>query len=750
MNSMKELSHETVVQEVIQIDSPKPAQDAHANPLLVVHSLLRGRYVYAVVLALLGLAIGALAGYRLKKPTYQSTGMLRIRPNLQRILFQTEQSSVMPMFDAYVGSQAALIRSRRVVDLAMLQPQWMDFGRGHTPHNLEAFSGALEVTTPSGQLISVAFVDEDPKAAAAAVKSTIAAYIDLYGAEEGEADAPTMGVLENRREQLSTQLETLSGNIRSIANEFGSSALEQIYQFKLSELNKLESQLRLAELNLAAGRARDAELASANPGERPPEDEIPDEEEISMVRREKRALQRKIDDLMLRFGLQHPAIAEAQLSLTRVTAELNRALALRDMVLRTGASSGVLADGSPLPRTPRLEAAERNIRALYDAVKAETVELGRKNLHIEKLRAEATSVQAALNDTTDRIEQLTLERNVNGRISVISEGEIPLTPFKDKRMQFAAAGGVAGAGIGGALVLLLGLLDRRLLHVSDTQQRFSRNDRMFGVMPELPDHTSDPEQLRDTAHCVHHLRAMLQLRQRDGSRKTFAVTSATAGEGKTTLVAALGTSLALSGSRTLLIDCDLHASTLTERISPEPRGVSNGTRRSSFCDVLDGESVSAAIVPTAVPLLFLLPSAPEAAQRQISPDAMKRILKDARAQFDTVLIDTGPALGTVDATIAGAQADGTLLVLSRGSGRALAERALNLLDSAGAAVEGVIFNRVHWRDLLAYSYSSSTSRVSRRSSPDPARRGVATPLATGAAIEPVISALRTGSSPNHD
>lgn len=750
MNSSNELTHDTVVQEVIQIDAPKPAAESHVNPLLYVHSLLRGRYIHAAVLALLGLILGVMFGYELKKPTYQSTGMLRIRPNLPRILYQTEQSSVMPMFDAYVGSQAALIRSRRVIDHAMLQAPWRAFNRGLTPESREAFSGALEVTTSSAQLISVAFVDENPKAAAAAVKSTIAAYIDLYEATDGDADAPTMGVLERRREQLTEQLESLATNIRNIANEFGSSALEQMYQFKLSELNKLESQLRLAELNLAAGRARDAELASVSPDERPPEDEIPDEEELSMMKREKRELKSKVDELLPRFGPKHPAIIEAQTALARVTAELNRGMALRDLAGRSGGNSGILSDGSPLPRTPRLEAAEKNIRALYTAVKEETVELGRKNLQIEKLRSEAAGVESALNDTKARIEQITLERNVNGRISVISEGEVPLTPYKDKRTQFAAAGGIAGAGLGVALVMLLGLLDRRLLHVEDTQERFSRNDRMFGVLPELPDHTSDPEQLRDTAHCVHHLRAMLQLRQRDGSKKAFAVTSATAGEGKTTLVAALGTSMALSGARTLLIDCDLHAGTLTERIAPESNGHSNGTRRKNLCDVLDGAAVSSAIIPTAVPLLFLLPSAPEAAHRQISPDAIKRILKDARSQFDTVLIDTGPALGTVDATIAGAQADGTLLVLSRGSGRSLAERALTMLDAAGASVAGVIFNRVQWRDLLAYSYSTSASHVSRRSSADPARRGAANTLAKGAAVQEVISALRTGTPTSRD
>src|SRR5688572_17302702 len=70
---------------------------AAANPLLLVHALLRGRYHWAVLLGLALAGAGAFVGYKATVPVYQSQGVIRIKPKLPRILRDTEQSAVMPM-----------------------------------------------------------------------------------------------------------------------------------------------------------------------------------------------------------------------------------------------------------------------------------------------------------------------------------------------------------------------------------------------------------------------------------------------------------------------------------------------------------------------------------------------------------------------------------------------------------------------------------------------------------------------------
>src|SRR4051812_38226328 len=75
----------------------EPAEgESQANPLLVVHRLLRGRYLWAVALGLVGLIGGGIGGYLATKPTYQSAGLVRVRPTLPRVLYENDQNSMLP------------------------------------------------------------------------------------------------------------------------------------------------------------------------------------------------------------------------------------------------------------------------------------------------------------------------------------------------------------------------------------------------------------------------------------------------------------------------------------------------------------------------------------------------------------------------------------------------------------------------------------------------------------------------------
>ena len=59
------------------------------------------------------------------------------------------------------------------------------------------------------------------------------------------------------------------------------------------------------------------------------------------------------------------------------------------------------------------------------------------------------------------------------------------------------------------------------------------------------------------AEAYRTIRTNLQFTNLDQSKKTFMVTSAGPGEGKTTTVANLGATMAMAGTRTLMVDTDL-------------------------------------------------------------------------------------------------------------------------------------------------------------------------------------------------
>src|SRR6201999_133822 len=180
-----------------------------------------------------------------------------------------------------------------------------------------------------------------------------------------------------------------------------------------------------------------------------------------------------------------------------------------------------------------------------------------------------------INNLTDRIQELVIAGALYGQIVDLGDAIVPSDPAVDKRKQVALMGLVLGGSVPFGLMLLIGLLDSRYRYSDDTNDAGVNGLTLLGILPNLPDRLSDPGQASIAAHCVHQIRTMLQINSAMmPERRAFSVTSASSGDGKTSLTLALGLSFAASGSRTLLIDSDLVGAGLTARLGMNgPEGV---------------------------------------------------------------------------------------------------------------------------------------------------------------------------------
>jgi hypothetical protein len=131
-------------------------------------------------------------------------------------------------------------------------------------------------------------------------------------------------------------------------------------------------------------------------------------------------------------------------------------------------------------------------------------------------------------------------------------------------------------------------------------------------------------------------------------------------------------------------------------------------------ELLNGESFQDCITGTGTPNLFILPlgSAERHHVGELSANAIRSMLAAASEQFDCVLIDTGPVLGSIEAGMVATATDQVVLMLSRGESRSFVERAVAHLQSVQAKLAGVVFNRADPADIVSSGYSSSVSRPS--------------------------------------
>jgi hypothetical protein len=116
-----------------------------------------------------------------------------------------------------------------------------------------------------------------------------------------------------------------------------------------------------------------------------------------------------------------------------------------------GGSAVAVADSTDVAKTPeQLQADEVSLRKLYDAAKKELDDLGQRCTEIAQLQADADAVKIKLDETAQRIDQLTTESQaegrIQGRITIENAGDMPLAPSKDKRLAFAGAGATALGG----------------------------------------------------------------------------------------------------------------------------------------------------------------------------------------------------------------------------------------------------------------------------------------------------------------
>lgn len=179
------------------------------------------------------------------------------------------------------------------------------------------------------------------------------------------------------------------------------------------------------------------------------------------------------------------------------------------------------------------------------------------------------------------------------------------------------------------------------------------------------------------------LRTNLSFYSLDEPLHTLVVTSPAPDEGKTTTIANLAVTMAQSGRRTILVDCDLRRPSLHELFD-----VSNEVGFTSM--VLD-ESVQTPLRETGVENLWLVPSGPKPPNPAdlLGSRQVDRVVERLAEQADIVLIDAPPVVGVTDAAVLGAKVDGVLLVISAGeTRREYAERAKELLEKAKVRIVG--------------------------------------------------------------
>jgi capsular exopolysaccharide synthesis family protein len=173
-------------------------------------------------------------------------------------------------------------------------------------------------------------------------------------------------------------------------------------------------------------------------------------------------------------------------------------------------------------------------------------------------------------------------------------------------------------------------------------------------------------------------------------RRSLLMTSATSGEGVTTLTNFLATSLAIrDGKRTCLIDVNFK--------SPKTTRIYGLLGKPGFSDYCSGKcELGDALRKTESPDLFLMGLGTEIYNPSLilSHERARGLANELCQRFEYVLFDAGCLLGNSEASILSSCVDGTVLVVrANRTKREVLAKAEKLVRFGGGAVIGTVLNR---------------------------------------------------------
>lgn len=754
--------------------------------------LLRGRWHWAILCALVLGAAGLYGGYNLQRDMYTGVSSFELKPDFN-VAVEIQDPSVNESYRNFVSAQVRTLTSQEVIANAMDQPEWLE-AVAQRPTDLpevtvSAFANRITIDEPGRNetIVTVEYSDEDAETARAGVNALLASYRNINKKSQSEQFDDNLRLLNEQLRSLESERALTERQISMIIPSDEAETINTRLNSKLRELATMEG--RLSEIDLTLKPYLDA---AANPGSQPPT--ITNDPEMEQLLLERQQWQEQYVYLteVLGRGEEMPDVVNVRrnqiMTDRRITQLENKRLAAPTNELNPNRLPAGVAE---------LMGTRELVVKKIEQLNAEISDLGSRISASKEYELKLEDIRAAIRETKSKISQFeaTIDFTQNDDVSrIVFEGPspTPTTPSNEmKRMQFAGLGGVVGIAMGFGFVLLLGALDRRVRHASDTLDGMSEAN-VLGVLPTLPAKLTDPEEAEAVAHCVHHIRTLLQI---GGSNRVFSITSPTAGSGKSSLATALGMSFADSGVRTLVIDADLVGAGLSRRMGTvvhEPLDIV--IRRNAMLDdaelsrastlaasrqqaieqvlldenLMDHEQIESAQrlqQDTALSLLdackpgklrscvagtdmdgfFILPvgQAKPSDASKLSPAMMREMIRQAREAFDIVLLDTGPILGSLEASIAAAESDATILIVSRGDQKSLVNRALTQLRSVRAQIAGLVFNHALDRDLDHASYASQVSMERR---PDRSVRKRALDKHRSSRLGPLGSAVASFSS----
>ncbi len=716
-----------------QATLPPPPALSSSPDLWSLLTALRHRWISAVLLGGTLAVIAAVTMFLLLAPRH--VAFTKIRVGYMEPTFGP--NSGQNDFRTILSTTANQLISRPVIWSALKRDDVKKLGlESSDPDPVQTIEDDLKVEfKENSELVTLLFTHSDPKVATTVANGIKEAYLHDWVQRETDRRAATVRKIEKALTGTTSGIGSKRNSLQTLAKNQGTVDPSQARMQRMEALTALQGirqqqatvQIKLYETKAAQKlfdarvKALQSRAGGKDATSTVPEEVIEETVDAAMERttkgrellkeeaeQEKEVARYKRGKFRWDWPFYESArsrLAQTQKKIKTLRAEYTKRA--RDLASR-GVPLSPTSPGGNQPTSPeeikamRAQYAEQveQFTSLNEKLEKEITRLQAQATlapfqasEIEQLAAEIKSDENIADKMRNDLEKARLELEAASRVTGYQDAELMKKDIKKQLLGTL----VAPIAIFGAVCVGLALLEHRQRKIRSAGE-ISRGlgIRVVGAVPRMPHlerrlvGPGGESDLEGTPimESIDAIRTRLLHEADVRSTRVVMVTSATAGEGKTTLASALASSLARAGRKTLLLDGDLRRPTVHElfEVPMQP----------GFSEVLLGEiEVAEAAVEAPQENLYLLPAGQwdREVLLALSRDGLEGVFEKLAEEFDFIVVDSHPVLSATDALLIGRQSDAVVLsVLREVSQMPRVYSAHQQLTGLGIRVLGAVIN----------------------------------------------------------
>jgi succinoglycan biosynthesis transport protein ExoP len=705
--------------------APLPPALAGGPDLPGLLRALKRRWFLALSLGSVCAAAVAAAVYCLMPPKY--TAFTQIHLDSIPPFFLTPDPDAARQFNMYQSTQAAKLKSRFVLNAALRR----DDVRALPTVQAQAepvlwLEDELKVEFKEGQeFLTLTMSLPEPDAVVTIVGAVAQAYLQEVNDQEPKRRSQRQAELEDYLAKINQTVKKKKELFKQRADEIGTSDGPAVVQKQVNLLAELGNR-RALHAGLRADLLRAETKLKTYEAQKPvgdlviPESVLKEAVAADAYCQTHLARLSRVQDVLDEYGAgaknpeAEPTYRQAKGRLVAIQKELDVRIAkIREEVAKRIASrvKGEYEAGLAQLRTEAGLAAdnEKRVGEEVEALRKESEKIGTMSTEMEMLRGEIELEGKVAKEIDEKAKTLGLELRAPSRVSLAQEAGLQKKDLK-RFLLMLILGPLA---VFGAICFGVAWLEFRARRIRSADEvRTGLGMRVVGAVPALmpPRRAADgAEDVEDHAllESIDGIRTLLLKNASIEATRVIMVTSAVAGEGKTTLASHLATSLTRAGRKTLLIDCDLRRPAVHQLFElPQQPGLSEV--------LLNEVHVAEATCSTTIDGLWVIPAGQwdRSVMAALARNGVEDIFEKLKSEYDFIVIDSHPVMPANDSLLIGQHVDTVLLSLLRDVSQApRVYAACQRLSTLGIRILGAVVNGMPQDDYYGYHDAAQPARA---------------------------------------